>query len=160
VFSNAALHWLPDHEHLLPRLLGWLAPDGILAVQLPRNHALPSHRLVAEVLDAGSLGTPALRERLRRIPVDEPGRYFEWCAPHARVVDVWETTYVHALEGEDPVLRWLWGTTLRPVLDALDAGEIERLRARLAIALKGAYPPRQDGRTLFPFRRVFVVARR
>ena len=30
VFSNAALHWLPDHRDLYARLRSWLAPGGQL----------------------------------------------------------------------------------------------------------------------------------
>lgn len=159
VFTNAALHWMPDHATLFPRLVGWLAPGGTLAVQMPRNFAFPSHRLVSEVLDAGNFGTEALRARMRRVPVATPEDYYSWCAPVAATVDVWETTYLHVLEGDDPVLRWIWGATLRPVIQALDAAETDRFRARLSIVLRGAYPRRDDGTTLFPFRRIFVLVR-
>jgi trans-aconitate 2-methyltransferase len=53
IFSNAALHWLPDHERLLPALAGCLAPGGVLAVQMPRNFDAPSHTAIAETVRDG-----------------------------------------------------------------------------------------------------------
>ena len=52
LFSNATLHWLDDHRRLLPRLVAQLAPGGVLAVQMPRNHDAPSHLLI----EAAGLG--------------------------------------------------------------------------------------------------------
>src|SRR6266516_3659447 len=43
IYSNAALHWLDDHERLFPALFAGLAPGSVLAVQIPRNFGAPSH---------------------------------------------------------------------------------------------------------------------
>jgi len=157
VFSNAALHWLDDHESLFPRLMAGLAPGGVLAVQVPRNHGAPSHQAIAGTAREGPWAarlTPLLRTR----PVAEPERYYDILASHAQAIDLWETVYLHVLEGEDAVLRWIEGTALRPLLGALDEGERTAFRAACAIRLAAAYPRRADGRTLFPFRRLFLVA--
>ncbi len=87
IYSNAALHWLPDHEALFPRLLGLLAPGGRLAVQMPQSWGLPSHRLMRETLAEGGvggapLGTPELRARMARRPVAEAVHYRALLAPH------------------------------------------------------------------------------
>src|SRR3977135_181655 len=37
IYSNAALQWLGNHDTLFPRLLTFLRPGGVLAVQVPRN---------------------------------------------------------------------------------------------------------------------------
>ncbi len=90
-----------------------------------------------------------------------PREYLDHLTGLGCTVDAWETTYVHLLTGPDPVLDWVRGTGLRPVLDALAADPEERdafLDAYRA-ALRTAYPPGPHG-TPFPFRRVFVVARR
>lgn len=73
-------------------------------------------------------------------------------------VDAWETTYVHELAGENPVLEWIHGTALRPVRAALSDSQWEQFRAELIPLLDAAYPVRPDGMTFFPFRRIFVVA--
>src|SRR5262249_6936508 len=111
VYSNAALHWLGDHEHLFPRLLDMLAPGGILAVQMPRNFTAPSHALVDDAARMGPWRT-RLEPLLRPSPTAEPTFYYDLLAPHAAGVDMWETEYLHVLEGEDPVKEWLKGSWL------------------------------------------------
>lgn len=159
VFSNAALHWLDDHATLLPRLFDAVAPGGVLAVQMPRNHGAPSHTAMVEAA-LTSPWTETLRPLLRPSPVAPPEIYYDLLAPRAARLDVWETEYLHVLEGEDPVVRWTSGTALAPLLQALDPVEraafLDDYRRRMA----QAYPCRADGRTLLPFRRLFLVAER
>jgi trans-aconitate 2-methyltransferase len=157
LFSNAALQWVPDHDELLPRLLSCVAEGGVLAIQMPRNFDQPSHTLIREVArELGVLGRLALRQD----PVRSPADYYDLVAPHAAELEIWETVYLHALEGEDPVFEWTRGTALLPVFQALDGEELEGFLGEYRRRLSRAYPRRPDGRTLFPFRRVFVLARR
>ncbi len=158
IYSNAALHWLPDHARLFPRLLAALAPGGVLAVQMPRNFAAPSHTAIAEAARQGPWRR-RLEPLLRPAPVAEPAVYYGLLAPGAAGVDIWETEYLHVLEGPDPVKEWTKGTWLRPLLEALEEPERSDFEARYAALVARAYPPRPDGRTLFPFRRLFIVAR-
>lgn len=161
VFSNAALHWLDDHERLLPHLLDQLAPGGVLAVQMPLSWAQPSHRILRELLaDHDSLGAvpAALRERYARPPVHAPATYHGWLAPRVARLDIWTTEYLHVLEGPDPVLAWVQGSVLRPVLAALDPAPKARFLAIYGQRLAEAYPRRADGTTLLPFTRLFLVA--
>jgi trans-aconitate 2-methyltransferase len=74
-------------------------------------------------------------------------------------VNAWETTYIHMLAGDDPVLAWMRGTALRPLLARLDADNIPVFERQLAERFSAAYPPR-NGITLFPFPRLFLVAER
>jgi trans-aconitate 2-methyltransferase len=159
LFSNAALHWLDDHRRLFPELVARLAPDGILAVQMPRNHGAPSHTAMLEAAEAGPWRerlVPVLRPR----PVADPADYHDWLGPHVRTLDIWETEYLHVLEGENPVVEWTRGSALRPLLDALAPWDREAFLADYGARIARAYPRRPDGRTLFPFRRLFLVARR
>lgn len=157
IYSNAVFHWLDDHERLFARLMGLLTPAGVLAVQMPLNHAAPSHRCVAETIAAGPW-----RERLaplwRDRPVSEPGVYRDRLEGEAASVEIWETTYHHVLDGENPVAEWVRGTTLSPLLAALDPGEADAFFADCARRLLRAYPPRADGTTVLLFRRLFIVA--
>jgi trans-aconitate 2-methyltransferase len=157
LFSNAALHWLSDHWGLLARLLGHLAPGGVLAIQMPRNFAAPSHTLLREVAGAGPWNE-TLAPHLNDEPVAAPDWYHDLLAPLAAAVDIWQTEYLHVLDGNDPVLNWVRGTALQPVIAALSAEEQVRFEAEYARRLRTAYPRRPDGRTLFPFRRLFIVA--
>jgi trans-aconitate 2-methyltransferase len=157
LFSNAALHWLPDHASLLPRLLGHLRPGGVLAIQMPRNFTAPSHTLLREVASAGP-GAESLAPRLSQEPVAASEWYHDLLAPLTAALDIWQTEYLHVLDGDDPVLNWVRGTALRPVIAALAPEEQARFEAEYARRLRVAYPKRPDGRTLFPFRRLFIVA--
>lgn len=163
MFSNAALHWLADHRTLVPRLFGCLAAGGTLAVQMPNSWSQPSHALLREALEDGGpggtpLGPPSLRAKLAARSVESASAYWSMLSPLAAGVDVWETQYLHALSGEDPVLAWVRSTTLRPVLDTLESGERDAFLAKYRERLRVAYPRGEDGVTLFPFRRLFVVA--
>lgn len=157
VFSNAALQWVDGHEALFPRLLEAVAPGGVLAIQMPRNFSAPSHRRMRELA-----AEPPWRGRiaLREEPVGTPERYYELLAPRVASLEIWETEYLHVLEGEDPVLEWVKGTALLPVYAALAGEERERFLDAYRLRLREAYPRRLDGKTLFPFRRIFLLARR
>lgn len=157
IYSNAALHWLDNHEALFPRLLGLLAPGGTLAVQMPRNHQAPSHTCIGQAVESGPW-RDSLRPLLRSSPTAAPERYYDVLAPHAAALDIWEQVYLQVLEGENPVYQFTRGSALKPLLDVLQDPErrdFERCYAELVLA---AYPPRADGRTLFPFQRLFIVA--
>ena len=159
IFSNAALHWLPDHAQLLPALMRALKPGGVLAVQMPHNFHAPSHTLITDTLQAGPW-RDTLLPMLGPVPVAAPADYFALLQPLAAEVDIWQTEYLQVLSGADPVKEWTKGSWLKPFLDALPAPEAAAFEADYAERVRGAYPALADGRTLFPFRRLFIVARR
>jgi trans-aconitate 2-methyltransferase len=162
VYSNAALHWQDDHARLFPRLFDWVAPGGTLAVQMPDNFAAPSHTAIAEVV-----ATPRWRDRLgalhRTWPVQPAAAYFRLLAAAERV-DAWTTEYLHVLPASTddvhPVVAWVKGTTLTPFLAVLDAAAQRAFIGDVSARVATAYPALPDGRVLFAFRRVFVVASR
>lgn len=159
IYSNAALHWLDDHESLFSRLIGQVSEGGILAVQMPRNHRAPSHTGMAETIAEGPWAAKLAGVRSIRA-VHDPAFYYDILARHCRDLDIWESEYLHVLEGERPVVEWTSGTALKPYLDALDGAERTEFLARYGARMARAYPPRADGRTLFSFRRLFIVATR
>jgi trans-aconitate 2-methyltransferase len=165
IFSNATLQWLGEHERLFPHLLHQLVPGGTLAVQMPRNFDQPSHALMRETAAEGPWAarlTPVIGGAtvLRDEPVSPPEWYYDLLAPLAKGgIDLWETEYLHVLSGEDPVLQWVSATALRPVIEALQGAARERFLAAYGAKLRRAYPRRADGKTLLPFRRLFLVAR-
>jgi trans-aconitate 2-methyltransferase len=159
LFSNAALHWLGSHQTLFPRLLATIKPEGVFAVQMPDNWDQPSHRLIGRLV-----GDPRWSARTAPAflghPVAEPAEYRRWLRASTAEIDLWRTTYHHVLEGSDAVLGWVKGSVLRPILSVLEPAESEEFLSELAGAYRTSYPPQDDGGTLFPFSRLFIVARR
>jgi trans-aconitate 2-methyltransferase len=158
LFSNAALQWLGGHEALLPRLLSHLAPGGVLAVQMPSMHAAPlragQDRIAREGPWAAALAGVASAPGIL-----DPGAYYDLLRPRVAALDLWVTEYVHVLRGEDPVVQWAMGTSLRPFLDVLEGEAREGFLGAYRAAMRAAYPPRADGAVLLPFRRLFLLAR-
>lgn len=155
IFSNAALHWLPKHAALFPRLLQWFAPGGILAVQMPRNFSEPSHQILRNLAAEGPW---ADRLSIPARPVLDMTGYWDLLAPRTATLDLWETQYLHQLTGPDPVYEWTKGTALTPIRAALTEAEFEDFAARYKKRLLEAYPQWPGGTTLYPFRRLFMVA--
>lgn len=162
IFSNAALHWLGGHERLFPALVKQVARDGVFAVQMPANFDAPSHTILREVARLPRW-REAVGDRVLIDPVHAPACYLEWLAPHAAGVDVWTTEYLQQLparsDGEHPVVAWTRGSALVPILGALNDADRDAFVADYASRIAHAYPARADGSVLYPFRRLFIVAR-
>jgi trans-aconitate 2-methyltransferase len=166
LIANAVLQWVPGHRELLAAWADQLKPDAWIAFQVPGNFDAASHRLLYEL--AASPHWTAVFGRLfdDRRTVWDPADYADDLLARGWDVNAWETTYLHLLPADQerahPVLAWMEGTALRPVKAAL-AGQPAELwsdfRAQLAARLAVAYPPRH-GVVQFPFRRIFVVARK
>src|ERR1700743_1534669 len=155
---NAVLQWVPGHDELLLRWADLLAPGGWLAFQLPGNFDQPSHAIVKELAQTPRWGGPRAEARLNR-QAGDPADYVALLARPGFAVDAWETSYLHILHGENPVLEWTKGSTLRPVLAALDAEQADAFVREYGERLTMAHRPRSFG-TVFPFRRVFAVVHR
>jgi trans-aconitate 2-methyltransferase len=160
VLSNAALQWVPTHRELLVRWASELPAGAWIAIQVPGNFDAPSHAAVRELA-----ASPSWSEVLGDYPfrvgkvVDQPSEYANRLADAGCTVDTWETTYIHQLTGETPVLDWISGSALTAVQSQLDDVQFGRFKQDLIPILAAAYPARPDGVTYFPFRRVFVVAK-
>lgn len=160
IWANASLHWLPDHEPLLRRLAGVLAPGGVIAVQMPMAHETRHHCLMREVAGDGPWAA-ALAGVGTVAPLLEPEAYYSVLAEGCEEIDIWATTYIQPLAGPDAVLEWMKGTALRPYLAALTDDVMRRAYlAALGERLSRAFPRRPDGVTLMPFPRLFLVARK
>lgn len=156
IYSNAALHWVGNHARLFPRLLRYLKPGGCLAVQMPDNWDQPSHTIPERILESPAW-PDAARTAFLRHPVAAISDYRHWLA-EATSLDLWRTTYFQTLVGDDPVLEWVRGSVLAPVVSAMNEQERSSFEATVAEHYLVAYPPDKNGATLFPFSRQFIVA--
>jgi trans-aconitate 2-methyltransferase len=160
VYSNAALQWVHGHSHLIPHLLEQVAVGGALAVQMPAHFDSPLHLRMRQI---------ALDERWRdrmggainSLAGEPPGYYYDLLSPRCSHVELWETTYIHAMDSAGAILEFIRGTGLMPYLEALgNDTDRERYLRLLADVVTHDYPQRSDGKVLFPFRRLFFIAYR
>ena len=160
VFSNAALHLIPNHAALFPRIVGRVAEGGVFACQMPVTDRASGWR--AALAEAVADGPWA--EALSAVAPSEthsPESYWDWLNPLCEEVDIWTTTYLHALEGDDPIVEWVKGSSIRPYLQRLDdPAQRDAFLNAVRASFSGLHPRRSDGITLFPFQRLFILARR
>ena len=88
-----------------------------------------------------------------------PEDCYDLLYPHVKNIDIWETEYLHELDGENAVAEWTRGSALKPLLDLLDEKEADKFYQEYSERINHMYPRRSDGKTLYRFRRLFVVAR-
>jgi trans-aconitate 2-methyltransferase len=158
IFANAVLQWLPDHAALFPRLARSLAPGGCLAVQMPNNLDEPSHAAMREVAASGPWAQTLAAASGERTAIGAFGDYRRWLAEAGCRVDIWQTTYVHALQGLDAIAEWFRSTGLKPYLDPLTSAERADFLARYRQRIAPHYPVESDGKVLLRFPRLFIVA--
>ena len=161
IFANAAFQWSHDPLALVRRLFAVLPSGGALAFQIPQNFDQPTHVAVRDIA-AKEPWADKLADARWYDPAGfaRAEDYARALAPSGARLDIWTTDYLHRLTGADPVFRWMEGTALRPFLTRLHGGERAAFEAAVKTALTAAYPAEPDGTTLFPFRRLFVVASR
>ncbi|MFJ5958593.1 trans-aconitate 2-methyltransferase [Paenarthrobacter sp. NPDC092416] len=159
VVTNAALQWVPGHQEMLGKWLRALKPGAWFALQVPGNFTSPSHTLMRTLAESGDWAAKLSGVLRHDGAVAGPADYLETMLDAGCSADAWETTYQQVLQGPDPVLEWVRGTGLRPVLAALSPEDAAAFEEQYSALLRDAYPTTRHG-TVFPFRRIFAVARK
>ncbi|MFT3781296.1 MAG: methyltransferase domain-containing protein [Nibricoccus sp.] len=160
VFSNAALQWVPNHARVLPELLLRVKDGGALAFQVPADPNAPAHQ-IARTLTSSVTWKPFFATPVREWQVEEPSFYYDVLAERATRLEMWTTDYYHVMSSAAGIVEWYRGTGLRPFLEKLsDPIDQERFIADYLQQLEKVYLPRSNGKVLFPFSRLFVVAYR
>ncbi len=159
VFSNAALQWLVNQEHQVPRLFMSVSKNGAFAFQIPSGEGewTKALREVAE----SSPWRGRFPEDLVDLSTNGLDFYYDLLSPLSSRVDMWETEYVHVFPGTQSIVEWTSGTAMRPVLDRLTEPQMRgSFLTEYAAAVGRSYHLRPDGKVLFPFLRRFLVAYR
>lgn len=156
IFSNAALHWIPDHKELVPSLLNLLNPEGTLAFQMPDNFNEVTHSSMRDVATENKWSADLSAVRGKQ-PILTAQEYYDLLKPKCQHVDIWQTRYFHVMDNAEAAAEWLKGTGLRPFLAALPADEADYFLSLYVQRLKIALPQRAGGKVLMPFPRLFVI---
>lgn len=158
IFANAVFQWLPEHPAIFQRLMGFLAPGGALAIQMPDNLGEPSHQQMRET--AAEMPFAEKLKGAARAPLPAVSFYYDLLSPFSDRLDIWHTVYNHPLADAEAIVEWVKSTGLRPFLDPLVAQQrklfIDHYTARIA----KAYPKTANGKVLLRFPRLFIVAKR
>ena len=158
-FSNAAIQWIPNHEELIPNLFSMLDTGGVLAVQVPNTAKMPVHLALQTLVQS-----ERWRKRLSDVDMHSTfsaAYYYDILSNITDDIDLWETDYYHVMENHNAIVQWYSSTGLRPYLSRLDSLDDQAdFLDEFEKALKIAYPDQNDGLVLFPFTRIFFLARR
>jgi trans-aconitate 2-methyltransferase len=160
VFSNAALHWVGDHGTIFPRLLSYVASGGALAVQMPNNFHSPVHTAMKEVA-ASPRWNAVLGPAEEHFGVESPAFYYNALRPSASLLNIWEADYLQIMDGPRAILEWIRSTGMRFYLERLhDETERMAFESDCLDRIEQAYPANDAGKSLFPYKRMFVIAYR
>ena len=158
IFANASLHWIADHQSLTRRLIHTVKPRGVLAFQMPALYNQPASQAVKDLAKSPSWKPYRLEERYT-LCVHEPSAYYDWLAPLSSQLRIWENVYFHEMENHQRMIEFYSSTGLRPYLEGLPSEELrDRFKADVQDSYRSLFPAQINGKILFPFRRLFVVA--
>ncbi len=160
VFSNAAVHWVKNHYLLIPRLLQALNPSGVLAVQIPANFDAPSHRVLREIINSNRDWQSKLKDSILYYDFLQPADYYQLFSDYGYQVDLWTTTYFQALSGKNAVVEWVKGSVVSDLRASLLPTEVDEILTKYSLQVAKYYPENSNGTTLFPFTRLFFVAKK
>ncbi|HEX9666596.1 MAG TPA: methyltransferase domain-containing protein [Thermodesulfobacteriota bacterium] len=155
IFSNAAIHWVENHEELIPRLFSWLQSGGQIVIQVPSNHLHPTQTLLREIAGEKPF-KKVLNGWVRNSPVLSISEYAESLYQSGgKGIVIFEKVYPHVLNDVDAIIDWMRGSVLIPYLDRLpmelQESFIELYRERLL----EKWP---KGPVFFPYQRILFAA--
>jgi trans-aconitate 2-methyltransferase len=160
IFANASLHWVADHQTLMRRLMAALKPAGVLAFQVPALYNQPAAQAVNDLAKSSSWQPYRLQEKYT-LCVHQPGAYYDWLVPLSKRLQIWETVYFHELENHHRMIEFYSSTGLKPYLEGLSSEDLrDRFKAEVLDVYRMLFPTQPNGKVLFPFRRLFVIAGR
>jgi trans-aconitate 2-methyltransferase len=160
VFSSADLGLSTGLRRMLPKLAQRLATDGHLAVQFPNNLYEPNRALLRMVAAEGPWAKTLLPVAKTQPFNQTIEGLYALLRPICASVDIWETTYLCALDGVEAIVDFMKASGLAPFLDPLDSSAQRKFLDRYAAELARAYPEQPDGAVLMRFPRIFVLAKR
>lgn len=161
VFANASLQWVPDHGKIFPQLFDRVAPGGAFAAQMPSNLDAPAMQLPREMAASEKWTRWFPKGFVDNWMVHEPAVYYDALVAVGARVELWDTRFVHIFADAAAIVEWYKGSGLRPFLEAIgDADDCAKFLNEYLAGLRGHYLPRPDGKVLFPFRRIFMIAYR
>lgn len=156
VFSNACLHWIGNHEKLIPKLFESVNEGGVFAVQMPLSYRLIIYDIVGKIGEEEKW-----RGRfsdVQKIKTNPPEFYFDVLSELTDNFSIWETVYYHRMKSYEDIIDWYKGTGLRPYFAVLDENEGKEFESEIINSLKEFLPRQKNGEIIYKFPRLFFTA--
>jgi trans-aconitate 2-methyltransferase len=159
VFANASLQRMPAYEVLIPSLFQLLGPGGVFAAQIPQYDQMPISKAISDL--AASPRWASVLDNVRTgFSFYPEGFYYDVLSPLTNIIQMWATEYFHMMSGHEDIVTMIESTGLRPYLDHLSGEQATEFKADVLRAVRSIHPSQRNGRVIFPFKRLFVVASR
>lgn len=160
VFSNATIQWVPNHDKLINEFAGLLNESGVLAVQLPLFFEMPLGKSISDIAKQSRWAT-ATQGVDSLFTIHTSSYYYDHLSKYFNKIDIWTTDYYHVMESHSAILAMIRTTGLKPYLERLADNTDQKHFENLVLErIKQDYPIQNNGKVLFPFKRLFFVAKK
>jgi len=156
VFSNATIQWIPNHEDLFNKLFNLTNNGGVLAIQVPRFNEMPLATAIQKVANK-EIWKEATKGCSELFTYHDDKYYYDLMSSDYKSVDFWQTDYIHILESQHSIIEWIRSTGIKPYLDCLKDEEKPLFENELLTEIKQSYTVQNNGKVLFPFKRLFMI---
>jgi trans-aconitate 2-methyltransferase len=160
VFSNATIQWIPNHTDLLIRFHSILSEKGLIAIQVPLFWDMPLGKAIARIAadDRWASSTKGVTELFT---IHNYSFYYDNLSELFKSIDIWESNYIHILDSQLSILEMIRSTGLKPYHDRLESDLDRNDFSELVLKeIKKDYPLQRNGNVLFPFKRLFFIAKK
>jgi trans-aconitate 2-methyltransferase len=160
VFSNATIQWIPNHMQLLKKFHFMLSERGLIAIQVPLFWDMPLGKAIAAIaLD--NHWNSITKEVTDLFTIHNHSFYYDTLSELFHSIDIWESDYIHILDSHLSILDMIRSTGLKPFLERLKSDQDKKDFINLVLTeIKKDYPLQKNGMVLFPFKRLFFIAKK
>ena len=160
VFSNATIQWIPKHVELFKKIKGILSDKGVVAIQLPLFFDMPLGRSISNISKEKAWNSVTYSVN-QLFTIHNYSEYYTILSDLFNSVVIWQTDYIHIMDSQHSILEMIRSTGLKPYLDRLES-EIDKINfeKKVLAAIKQDYPVQKNGKVLFPFKRLFFIAKK
>lgn len=155
IFSNACLHWIPNHERLYESIFEKLNAGGMLAVQMPLVYNAEFYKLLKNFVKKEKW---VKLSEIKNFHIPSPGRIYDILSLYSLEITMWETTYYHIVPSAEYVVEWYKGSGLKPYLDMLSKEESTEFLKELTSEIEKTYSTQPDNSVILKMPRLFFTA--
>lgn len=155
IFSNACLHWIPNHENLYKNIFEKLNKGGMFAVQMPLVHDAEFYILLNQFLKKEKWKKLS---KIKNFHIPSTRKIYDILTLYSKEITMWETTYYHIVPNAKYVVEWYKGSGLKPYLDVLSKEEYTEFLDELNLEIEQNFFVQSDNSVILKMPRLFFTA--